>query len=191
MPADRVAEQELRKAYALVVPADQKELYEQTELPDMDFRFFSGASEGLVLPFLSGDEDVRLFHLDAEGELVFQLPGERPCIGLDIGSGVLEPQVVLHTVMFRMEDRQVDLLWRAAKLRDNVVGVDIHAVAPIPGIPVHPYFGPIYPWRSLWRTYSSTTCRPVLWGRWATSPTFHRGSPCHLHQRTAPIRRDT
>jgi hypothetical protein len=29
---------------------------------------------------------------------------------------------------------------------DTVVGVDVHAVTPIPGIPVHPYFGPIYLW---------------------------------------------
>lgn len=37
-------------------------------------------------------------------------------------------------------------LWPAAKLMDNIVGIDVHAVAPIPGIPVHPYFGPIYLW---------------------------------------------
>lgn len=29
---------------------------------------------------------------------------------------------------------------------DNVIGVDVHAVAPIPGIPVHPYLGMIYLW---------------------------------------------
>jgi hypothetical protein len=34
----------------------------------------------------------------------------------------------------------------AAKLMDNVIGVDVHAVAPVPGIPIHPYFGPIYLW---------------------------------------------
>jgi hypothetical protein len=28
--------------------------------------------------------------------------------------GVQEPLVVLHTVMIRMEDRQVDLVWRTA-----------------------------------------------------------------------------
>ena len=37
-------------------------------------------------------------------------------------------------------------LWPAAKMMDNVIGVDVHAVAPIPGIPVHPYFGPVYLW---------------------------------------------
>ncbi len=37
-------------------------------------------------------------------------------------------------------------LWPAAKFMDNVIGVDVHAVAPIPGIPIHPYFGLIYLW---------------------------------------------
>jgi hypothetical protein len=37
-------------------------------------------------------------------------------------------------------------LWPAAKFMDNVIGIDVHAVAPIPGIPIHPYFGLIYLW---------------------------------------------
>ena len=37
-------------------------------------------------------------------------------------------------------------LWPAAKLMNMVIGVDVHAVAPIPGIPVHPYVGPLYLW---------------------------------------------
>ncbi len=36
-------------------------------------------------------------------------------------------------------------LWPAAKLMDTVVGVDVHAVA---GVPIHPYFGPIYLWHT-------------------------------------------
>jgi hypothetical protein len=38
------------------------------------------------------------------------------------------------------------MLWPAAKFMDSVIGVDVHAVAPLPGIPVHPYFGPIFLW---------------------------------------------
>jgi hypothetical protein len=114
MPADRAVEQELRRAYALVVPADQREMYAKTGLPDMDFRFFNGASPGLALPFLSGGEWVQLTNLTPDGELHFQLPGDRPKIGLDIGQGVQEPAVVLHTVMIRADDGQVDLVWRAA-----------------------------------------------------------------------------
>jgi hypothetical protein len=114
LPADRHLEQELRKVYASVVPPEQKELYEQTQLPDMDFRFFNGASDGLALPFLSGGEEVRLINLDPGGELLFKLPGDRPRIGLDIGKGVEEPPAILHTVMIDMNERQVDLVWRGA-----------------------------------------------------------------------------
>ncbi len=114
MPADRAVEQELRQAYATVVPPAQREMYAKTNLPKMDFRFFNGASPGLVLPFLTGQEIIRTTNLTPEGELSFQLPGERPRIGLDIGSGMKESQVVLHTVMIRLEERRVDLVWRAA-----------------------------------------------------------------------------
>ena len=37
-------------------------------------------------------------------------------------------------------------LFPAVKFMDTVIGVDVHAVAPIPGIPVHPYVGPVYLW---------------------------------------------
>jgi hypothetical protein len=114
MPADRPFEQELRRAYARTVPPDQLALYEQTRLPDMDFRFFNGASLGLALPTLDGDEMVGLSGLAPEGVLTFQRPGDHPRIGLDIGMGIQDPPVVLHTVMIRMEDRQLVLVWRAA-----------------------------------------------------------------------------
>src|SRR5262249_21356269 len=97
LPADRPVEQELRKVYASAVPPEQKALYEQTQLPDMDFRFFNGAPEGLALPFLSGTEEVRLINLVPEGEVFFKLPGDRPRIGLDIGKGMEEPPAILHT----------------------------------------------------------------------------------------------
>jgi hypothetical protein len=114
MPADRATEQEMRKAYAAVIPPEQRALYAQTQLPDMDFRFFNGASPGLALPFLSGDETIRTVNLSPEGEFLIKLPGEKPQIGIDIGNGIQEPGVKLQTVMIRMEDQQVDLVWRAA-----------------------------------------------------------------------------
>jgi len=114
MPADRPLEQEMRKAYATLLSPAHKKKYEEHGLPDMDFRFFNGASSGLVVPFLSGTETVALLNLDPSGEIQFQLPGERPTIGLDIGEGVQEPPVFLHTVLIRLEERQVDLVWRGA-----------------------------------------------------------------------------
>jgi hypothetical protein len=114
MPAERAYAQEMRAEFAKQLPPAERKLYEDNPLPDIDFRFFNGASPGLALPFLSGSEDVQLTNVVAEGELSFKLPGESPSIGLDIGNGMQQAPVFLHTVMIRLEERQVDLLWRAA-----------------------------------------------------------------------------
>ncbi|MBN1758541.1 MAG: DUF2169 domain-containing protein [Chitinispirillaceae bacterium] len=114
MPADRAVEQELRRIYTLAVPEVQRSLYEQTALPSMDFRFFNGASPGLIVPFLSGDESIRLVNLSPEGTFTCRLPDEYPALSVDIGLGVTEPEIVLHTLQIRMEERQVDLVWRGA-----------------------------------------------------------------------------
>lgn len=114
MPADAALARQLRIANRKAVPPAQHALYDQTELPPMDFRFFNGASAGLALPYLRGDEAVHLEHLTPDGALSFGLPGERPAVTLDIGFGPATPEVVLHTVMIRVEDQEVDLVWRGA-----------------------------------------------------------------------------
>lgn len=114
MPADRALEQELFSMFAKVIPAAQRELFYQTRLPPMDFRFFNGASDGLVFPFMEGTETIRLTNLTPSGDLECALPGERPAISLDLGDGVQDAPVVLHTVMMHAERREVDLVWRAA-----------------------------------------------------------------------------
>jgi hypothetical protein len=114
MPADRAVEQELRHAYAKLLPADQRQPYLKRGFPDMNFRFFNGASNGLAMPYLEGGEQILTENLSASGALKFKLPEDKPRIGLDIGSGVQEPTVAMHTVMIRMEEKQVDLVWRGA-----------------------------------------------------------------------------
>lgn len=114
MPADHSAEQDLREVYSQLISPTQLPLFDQTKLPGMDFRFFNGASQELALPFLSGEEVVELVNMSPEGTLSFQLPGERPKIGIDIGEGTQQPYTVLHTVQIRLEERQVDLIWRGA-----------------------------------------------------------------------------
>lgn len=114
MPADRALEQEMRRIYATAVPPNQKEAFEKTQFPDMDFRFFNGASQGLALPFMSGNESITAINLTPDGKITFQLPDEKPKLGLDIGDGIQKPEVFLHTVMIRMEEKQVDLVWRGA-----------------------------------------------------------------------------
>ncbi len=114
LPADRKTEGALRALYARVIPPAQQALYAQTKLPDMDFAFFNGASRGLTFPFLNGEELIRTFALTPEGQLAFFLPGDHPKIGLDIGEGFQEPNVCLHTVMIRLEQMQIDMVWRGA-----------------------------------------------------------------------------
>ena len=114
MPGDRPTEQELRKAYAPLVPKEQRAAYEQTKLPDMDFKYFSGASAELSLPYLSGSQPVVTRNLSPEGEFRFHTPEDQPRIAIDIGEGSQEPEVVLHTLMIDMEARQLEMVWRAA-----------------------------------------------------------------------------
>jgi hypothetical protein len=97
-----------------IVPKNQIALARQFKLPAFDVRFNSGASLGLVLPFLAGGEAVSLVNLTAGGQLDFSLPNDPPGIMLDIGLGENELDPVLHTVCIRPEEMQVDLVWRGA-----------------------------------------------------------------------------
>jgi hypothetical protein len=114
LPGDKPTEELLRKEYAKLLAPPQRELYQKHTLPVVDFRFFNGASPGLSLPYLAGNETVRLTNLSPEGNLTFRLPGDRPRISLDLGEGAQEAIVVLHTVQIRMDKGEVDLVWRAA-----------------------------------------------------------------------------
>jgi hypothetical protein len=115
LPRDRAIEQELRQAFAqLIGDRAQREAYLTHGFRDMDFKFFNGASQGLLFPFLQGGETVATENLSPEGDVTFQLPLDRPKIGLDIGEGVKEPEVALHTVMIHMDEGELDLVWRGA-----------------------------------------------------------------------------
>ena len=116
LPADRPFEEMMRKAYAELIPQPARDAYEKNPLPTVDFRFFNGAPPGFSVPYLTGDEAIRLTNLTPEGNLVFLLPGDRPAVTLDIGDGRKEGHAVLQTVMIRADEREVDLVWRAAFL---------------------------------------------------------------------------
>lgn len=119
LPGDRALERQFRQTYAQLLSGAEKEAYLANPLPSMDFRFFNGASAGLTVPFLKGGERVITENLTPGGALSFDLPKDQPALAIDIGFGSTEPDVLMHTVMIRMEDRQVDLTWRAAILYDG------------------------------------------------------------------------
>ena len=97
-----------------LVPAGQIALARRFKLPGFDVRFNNGASPGLALPHLTGGELVRLRNLTPEGSLDFSLPHETPVMTLDIGLGDNALKPVLHTVCIRVEEMEVDLVWRGA-----------------------------------------------------------------------------
>ena len=108
------ADEIMREEALDLVPKNQIALGRQFRLPSFDVRFNNGASLGLALPYLNGDEPVRLINLRPEGAVKFQLPGERPEIIADIGMGETKLEVVLHTLLIEPEERTADLLWRGA-----------------------------------------------------------------------------
>jgi hypothetical protein len=97
------------------VPRRQIALSRAFKLPSFDVRFNNAASWGLILPQLVGDEAVVVEGMSESGICSFQLPDDAPGIALDIGSGMQQLQTVLHTVCVRLEQGEVDMIWRGAQ----------------------------------------------------------------------------
>jgi hypothetical protein len=115
MPGDRALEAQLRAAYAPAVPPHQRADYGKTGLRTMDFRFFNGASPGLARPYLDPGARIAFHNLHPSGDVIGALPTSWPVLSLDIGHGAVEPQRgVLQTVLIRLDQLELDLVWRAA-----------------------------------------------------------------------------
>ncbi|OYP35463.1 DUF2169 domain-containing protein [Rhodopirellula sp. MGV] len=97
-----------------LVPKGQIALARQFKLPSFDIRFNSGASVGLAFAPFRGDEVLTIHHMTPDRMLQVQLPGQPPQVTLNLGKGVQQLDPVLHTVCVRVEDRQVDLVWRGS-----------------------------------------------------------------------------
>ena len=97
-----------------LVPERQIALSRQFKLPSFDARFYRGASLGLSMPYLRGGEGITLGGMTDDGDIAFTLPRQVPSIALDIGFGPRTLDAVLQTVCVRVDDRQVDLVWRGA-----------------------------------------------------------------------------
>ena len=113
MPGWVDANTTMREESLGLVPAGQIALARQFRLPSFDARFCNGASLGLVLPYLRGDEAVELTNLSSRGLIRFRLPGDAPGIIADIGLGETTPNVRLYTVMIEPEQARLTLIWGA------------------------------------------------------------------------------
>lgn len=114
MPAHKAYYDKSREEAIKYVPEDQTENFSKIDPPIVDFRFFNGASPGLIISDLKGDENVRLVGMDPNRVLSFQLPKETPKIALDIGQGFQETDVVLQTVCIMKEENKLYMVWRGA-----------------------------------------------------------------------------
>ncbi|MCB9495822.1 MAG: DUF2169 domain-containing protein [Fibrobacteria bacterium] len=83
--------------------------------PVLNPEFHCGASKGLVLPHLKGDESVVLEYMDPEFPLFeFQLPGAIPTARIDVGMGWEWMDMVLHSVVIFKGTNQVEMIWRGS-----------------------------------------------------------------------------
>jgi hypothetical protein len=114
VPAFVCLDEPMREEALGLVPRGQIALARQFKLPAYDIRFNNGASPGLALVYLVGNEPVKLVNLTPAGLLSFGLPRDAPRIMLDIGLGENELRPVLHTVTIRPDEMQLDLVWRGA-----------------------------------------------------------------------------
>jgi hypothetical protein len=80
------------------------------------FHLTCGASLGLQLPYLHGDELVVLQHMHpALPEIAFRLPADRPRIWTDGRKGKLNAtDPVIHTLVVEPDEQRLSLVWRGS-----------------------------------------------------------------------------
>jgi hypothetical protein len=97
------------------LPRDYAERLRTGTPADMiDFRLLNGASPGLVLPYLRGDEMVKISGMSPNGDIVFRLPGHRPVVSIGLNGKPLSVELVPHTVGVLTDERVVYIVWRAS-----------------------------------------------------------------------------
>ncbi len=92
-------------------PADI--LDEEGAQPKFDFRLTNGASLGLQLPYLKGDEECLLTNMRAtQAHFRFRLPNERPQLWTDGRKGRFkETEPVIHTVVIEPDESRLSIVW--------------------------------------------------------------------------------
>jgi hypothetical protein len=81
------------------------------------FRFTSGASLGLQLPYLKGNETIILGNMSpAKDRLSIRLPAERPRMWVDGRKGTMKETgpVILHTIVLEPDLGRLIVVWRGA-----------------------------------------------------------------------------
>jgi hypothetical protein len=109
-------DREMLEVRAGWVQAGQQKRFAKTPAAErMDNRFADGASPGLILPFMRGDEQVQLDGVFPGGKgLTLTLPGRRPRITVRFEGRDHEVAARLHRVLVSTVQMGVYLVWHGA-----------------------------------------------------------------------------
>jgi hypothetical protein len=127
LPEDDSQMEEVRLGY---VTAGQRARFAKAGMADLfDARFSDAASPGMVLPFLYGDETVRLLGMTPSGELNVRLPGRRPRIAVRAAGKINEVQAVANRILISTDEMGVYVVWHGAwpcpKRMNDLGGVEV------------------------------------------------------------------
>lgn len=98
-------------ALGMVPPDHMSRARERSADEGPDPGFFNGASPGLALPPLRGDEPVGVLGMHPEGERRFRLPGAVPDIRMAFREEALAVSTHLHTLWIRADEDRVWMVW--------------------------------------------------------------------------------
>lgn len=110
LPDDDRVVPEVQRGY---LPPGHKRFCEQASLEEkLLFTFTNGASPGLSVPYLRGDEVVHLEGMRAQGSWSIRLPGKVPEMLLRFEGKTSQLPVVPQTVLIETEEAKLTLVWR-------------------------------------------------------------------------------
>jgi len=95
--------------------SDYRRRIETAELDELiSFRLPSGASPGLTVPYLRGDETLRVTGMTPEGDWRISLPADLPRPAISWRGQPLDLELAIHTVCLLVEERRLFVVWRAS-----------------------------------------------------------------------------
>lgn len=112
LPDDDRQVEEVRRGQ---VPPGQNARIRAAAMSELiDRRFSDAATPGLVLPFMKGDEAVRLHGMMPGGDFVVRLPGAPPRMEVRLGRRSVELTPVPNRVLIGLEEMGVYIVWHGA-----------------------------------------------------------------------------
>jgi len=99
---------------------------------DFSVAFFNAAPQDQQVPgFLKGDEPVYLKHLNANGDLAFNLPGDHPNVSVVKKANSAQSNAIemrLDTLTLLPNDNKFVQLWRGACVIKNLTAFDVKSI---------------------------------------------------------------